>query len=181
MAEVKPIQKVLPFAGLIFIEGFLVDPVLQRIAGSLGKVILRSEAIPFDLTTYYNKEMGAKLFRQWCVFENLVMPDVLAGLKIKTNEIEKDYLNERKGRRINIDPGLLSLSNIILASTKNYSHRIYLGQGIYAEVTLIFKGREFRALEWTYPDYREQATQGFFTKGREILKNKLLEEPGCMN
>ena len=173
MAEVKPVQKVLPFAGLIFGEGFLIDEVVKELYKEIGGVALKSDTIPFTHTKYYNQEMGDKLLRQWLVFEKLVVPDEIIELKIRTNEIEKEYLNTGGGRKINIDPGLLSLSNLILASTKNYSHRIYLGKGIYGEVTLIFKEHEFRLLEWTYPDYREKTALDFFSKAREMLKERL--------
>jgi hypothetical protein len=105
----------------------------------------------------------------------LVAPDILVKLKHKTNEIEKQHLNEKEGREVNIDPGLLSLSSLILASTKNYSHRVYLDQGIYAEVTLLFKNQQFNPLEWTYPDYRDKTALDFFTQARDILRERLGE------
>jgi len=176
MAEIKSPQKVLPIAGLIYIHNFQVDKAIEKIATEVGKILLKSDVIPFTHTTYYNKEMGDKLLRQWLVLENLIMPDIVVQLKHKTNEIEREYLNEQGGRQINIDPGLLSLSNLILASTKNYSHRIYLGQGIYGEVTLIYKNNLFNSLEWTYPDYRERTALDFFSKARGILKERLAND-----
>lgn len=175
MAEIKEPQKVLPIAGLIFINGFEIDTVLKELTNNMGDVILKSDTISFTHTNYYNKEMGDKLLREWCMFDRLVTPDTLIQLKHKTNEIENRYLNEKGGRKVNIDPGLLSLSNLILASTKNYSHRIYLGNGIYGEVTLIYKNHCFNSLEWTYPDYREKLALEFFRKARDILREKLTE------
>jgi hypothetical protein len=90
-----------------------------------------------------------------------------------TNAIEVKYRNEEGGRTVNIDPGLLSLSSLILASTKNYAHRIYLGQGIYAEITLIYKNHRFNALDWTYPDYQEDSALEFFQRARAILQEQL--------
>jgi hypothetical protein len=119
--------------------------------------------------------MGDGLVRQWCAFDKLIMPDMLVNLKNKTNDIERNHLNEKGGRNVNIDPGLLSLSNLVLASTKDYSHRIYLDKGIYAEVTLIYKDHRFNPLRWTYPDYQEQTALDFFTKARDILREKLGE------
>ncbi|MGB9720700.1 MAG: DUF4416 family protein [bacterium] len=170
MAEIKEPQKVLPFAGLIYVKDFSVETALGEFRQMLGNVIKKSEIIPFTHTTYYNKEMGDNLLRQWVLFEKLVSPDLLIEMKHKSNEIEKNFLNKNGGRVINIDPGLISLSNIILASTKNYSHRIYLGKGIYAEVTLIYKDHQFKALEWTYPDYREEKALKFFDECRGVLK-----------
>ncbi len=171
MAEIKGPQKVLAFAGLIFIKDFDIEPALGEFKALLGSVIKKSDILPFVHTTYYNKEMGEGLLRQWVLFEKLINPDLLVELKYCSNEVEKKFINENSGRKINIDPGLVSLSNIILASTKNYSHRIYLGKGIYAEVTLIYKDHQFKALEWTYPDYREEVALRFFTESRAVLKN----------
>jgi hypothetical protein len=171
MAEIKEPQKVLAFAGLIFIKDFDIELALKEFKRLVGSVIKKSEILPFIHTNYYNKEMGENLLRQWVLFEKLISPDLLVELKCKSNEVEKKFLNENGGRKINIDPGLVSLSNIILASTKNYSHRIYLGKGIYAEVTLIYKDHQFKTLEWTYPDYREEVALRFFDEARTVLKN----------
>jgi hypothetical protein len=172
MAEIKESQKVLPVAGLLFTPVFEID-VCVDLENILGKVVLKSATMPFNHTEYYGQEMGGGLIRQWCAFDKLIMPDRLVELKHRTNEIEKKYLNQNGGRKVNIDPGSVSLSNLILASTKNYSHRICLGMGIYAEVTLIYKKKHFVPLDWTYPDYREEKALDFFTRAREILKQKL--------
>lgn len=181
MASIKDPQKVLPIVGFIFIEGFTIDSVLTELKKDIGDIVLKSEALPFTHTHYYNEEMGDRLTRRWLVFEKLLVPDRIVQLKLRTNEIEKNYLNERGGRKVNIDPGLLSLSNLVLASTKNHSHRIYLGRGIYGEVTLIYKNHCFRPLEWTYPDYREKTALDFFCEARKLLKNKLMEEERCLH
>jgi hypothetical protein len=173
MAEIKEPQKVLLLIGLIFVKDFELDKVLNELKNDLGSILMTSNTISFTHTTYYNKEMGSKLMRQWVVFDKLIIPDTLVQLKHTTNSIEKKYLNERGGRKINIDPGILSLSNLILASTKNFSHRIYLGKGIYAEVTLIYKNKTFTPLEWTYPDHQEEIAIELFEKAREVLKKRL--------
>jgi hypothetical protein len=174
MAEIRPPQKTLPVTGLILTPAFEMD-IFTELEKTFGRVVLKSSRIPFKHTEYYADEMGDDLLRQWIAFGNLILPDALVDLKHKTNEIEKNYLNKKGGRMINIDPGVVSLSNLILASTKDYSHRIYLGKGIYAEVTLIYRQRQFTSLEWTYPDYREETALGFFTKAREVLKQKLAD------
>jgi hypothetical protein len=172
MADIKEPQPVLPVIGLIFVPDMTAD-VLQELRGDIGNVVLKSNPMLFTHTRYYDQEMGGGLMRQWYGFDKLVSPDVLIGLKHNTNIIEKKYLNAKGGRSINIDPGLLSLSNLVLASTKNYAHRIYLGQGIYGEVTLIYKENRFNPLEWTYPDYTEKSALEFFQRARVILKDKL--------
>jgi hypothetical protein len=177
MAEIKEPQPVLPVVGLITTSGFTAD-VLEELRPDLGMVVLRSAVIPFSHTTYYNAEMGDALMRQWCAFGNLIMPDSLIQLKHRTNDLEQKHLNEDRGRKVNIDPGLVSMSSLVLASTKNYAHRIYLGKGIYAEVTLIYRGHRFVPLDWTYPDYREIVALDFFNMARGFLKEKLVARDG---
>jgi hypothetical protein len=172
MGNVKKPQPVMPVIGLIFVPDHPAD-MLQGLHEDVGNVVLKSDAIKFSHTTYYNDEMGGDLMRQWYAFNKLVSPDILARLKIMTNAIEMKYRNEQGGRTVNIDPGVLSLSSLVLASTKNYAHRIYLGQGIYAEITLIYRKHEFKPLDWTYPDYREDSALDFFQRARALLQKQL--------
>jgi hypothetical protein len=99
-------------------------------------------------------------------FEKLVLPEGLAGIKHRTNLLESELAVEGQ-RRVNLDPGIVNDSRLILATTKDFAHRIYLGSGIYAEVTLIFKDGAFRSQEWTYPDYQSQEALEFILKARE--------------
>ncbi len=174
MGAVKSPPYVLPITGLIYHKDFDIIPVIKRLEKFLGEEVLVSPVINFNHTKYYNKEMGQTLLRQWYVFEKLIRPDEIVEIKLKTNELEKEYLNETGGRRVNIDPGIISLNNLILASTKNYSHRIYLNKGIFAEVTLIYQDGMFQPLKWTYPDYQAEGSRKFFTRAREILKERTL-------
>ena len=93
-------------------------------------------------------------------FEPLISPGELVGVKLWTNGLEAKYLNKLRGRKVNIDPGYLAASKFILATGKDYTHRIYLGEGIYGDLTLIFKKGTFAALPWTYPDYGSQPLIG---------------------
>jgi hypothetical protein len=173
MAEIRKPQRVLAFVGLIYVTHANVEAVFENLLPVVGNVLLRSRTLRFTHTSYYKREMGDNLARQWCVFDALVDPYLLIDLKHRTNELEQKTRNEHGGRQINIDPGLLSMSNIVLASTKNYAHRIYCGKGIYAEVTLLYQAKTFKALDWTYPDYREQIAIDFFCHARELLKEKI--------
>jgi hypothetical protein len=173
MAKIKRPEKALVIVGLIYRHDFTVDKVMDILNKELGNTALSSRPIQFTYTSYYNKEMGDKLLRQWLAFDKLVDPDILATLKHRSNDIERFFLDENKGRKINIDPGLITMSNLILASTKDYSHRLYIGKGIYAEVTLIYKNKRYMTLEWTYPDYQANAALAFFEKARGILKDQL--------
>jgi hypothetical protein len=131
----------------------LTEPLVSLLTGGFGPIDYQSEFLDFAFTSYYDKEMGTPLKKLFLAFKELVAPDTLAAAKIKTNRIEQD-LALHGNRRVNLDPGLLCQSRFILASTKDSSHRIPLGQGIYGEITLMYEHGTFRALEWTYPDYR---------------------------
>jgi len=132
----------------------LMGVALKRLAGQFGPVVLLSERLPFDHTDYYREEFGCGLFRKIVAFERLMEPEKLTGVKLFTNALE-DELATPKGRGINIDPGYLVLDKVVLLSCKNFSHRLYLGEGIFGEVTLLYRrGKGFAPLEWTYPDYQ---------------------------
>jgi hypothetical protein len=173
MASIKEPQSVLAFVGLLSSDGFNIETIVKPLTLSFGEVTLRSTAQQFTHTTYYNKEMGEQIMRQWWVFGRMCDPAMLADMKHATNALEQHHLNKQGGRQVNIDPGIITMSNVVLASTKNYSHRIYLGKGIYAEVTLFYKGKTYTVLDWTYPDYKEPLTIKFFNRAREVLRKSL--------
>lgn len=125
-----------------------------------GPVDFLSESLPFNLTAYYEPEMGGGLLRRMGSFGPLIPPGQLSGVKLWTNALEARSLNERGGRKVNIDPGYLAAAKFILATGKDYSHRIYLGEGIYGDLTLIFQKGAFTPLPWTYPDYASQPLIG---------------------
>ncbi|MCS7151804.1 MAG: DUF4416 family protein [Endomicrobia bacterium] len=129
----------------------------------------QSELIKFDFTDYYNDEMGEEILRYWVSFRpTIVQPRQIYKVKYLTNELEQKFFCDNNGRRkVNLDPGYIEGSKLILFSTKNYSHRIYLGEGIFAEVTLIYKHRKFEILPWTYPDYKTEAALNFFSTVRD--------------
>ena len=118
-----------------------------------GRIDYRSSLLAFDRTTYYNREMGSRLRRMLLSFEQLIARDRLVEVKQYAYQLETCAADASGKRTVNIDPGLLSPENLVLATGKNFTHRIYLGSGIFAEVTLIFQNKQFGALPWTYPDY----------------------------
>jgi hypothetical protein len=126
----------------------------------------------FNYTDYYCREMGSPLYRLIVVFSELVERDSMPEIKTEANKIENNFLEHGK-RRINIDPGLITLENICLVTTKPYTHRIYLGKGIWSEITLIYKGESYQKLEWTYPDYGSNELIDFFNGIREQYKRRL--------
>lgn len=140
-----------------------VAPELERHFGPLDIV---SAWMPFDRTDYYAAEMGPVLWRRMMVFKRLVDPGRLATIKILTNEIEGRF-TEAGRRRVNLDPGILSRERFVLATGKNFSHRIYLGQGIWADLTLVFHHGGFDPLPWTYPDYAAPDMRALLAMVRE--------------
>jgi len=120
---------------------------------------------------YYKNELGWPIKRQFILFDHLINPEDITEIKLLTNDMEKELSKDSK-RRVNIDPGYLTLSKVVLATTKNYAHRIYLRCGIYAEITLIYQKGTFQPHLFTYPDYRDDRAIQFFKKGREVLKGR---------
>lgn len=128
-------------------------PVAAKLSKVYGRLDYLSRRIPFDKTDYYEREMGKNLVRRLITFEKLMEPDALPGVKRTTDRIESEYRDREENRRINLDPGYLTLSHLILATHKQFSHRPYLRDGVYADLTLIYKGKSFQPLQWTFPDY----------------------------
>ncbi len=145
-----------------------------------GKIDMESNYQPFDFTEYYKNEMGDNLKQKLFSFEKLILPDRLSQIKHNSNQMESELsidgnqknTDKEKRRKVNFDPGYLSLSKFILASTKNGPARIYLKQGIYAEITLRFVKKSFRPLEWTYRNYQTDSYISFFNKVREEYKKQ---------
>lgn len=156
------------FCGLIFREDFDFASLKTLIQPLWGKIDFESEKIPFTFTNYYTAEMGQPLFRVFWSFEHLIERELLIERKLKSNEIEMSYASNGK-RPVNIDPGYLTLGQLILASTKDNEQRIYLGQGIFAEVTLRYSAGKFHPYPWTYRDYASPEYHLLFLKMREML------------
>ena len=155
----------------------LFREVAGKLSARFGGVDLISAWLPFGYTSYYEKEMGAPLCRRMLAFRHLIQQDALAGIKTATNELELACSHERK-RRVNIDPGYLVLERFVLASGKNFTHRIYLGQGIYADLTLIYRKGAFQELPWTYPDYADEPILGFLAQVRRKYRVDLTRLAG---
>ena len=128
--------------------------------GKYGPADFVSEPLSFRFTDHYEGEMGKDLWRRMVSFEPLVSPEQLVPIKLWANAVENRNLNERGGRSINLDPGYLAGAKFVLVTGKDYSHRLYLGEGIYGEVTLIFQKGGFSPLAWTYPDYGSEPLLG---------------------
>lgn len=137
-----------------------------------GPVDRQSDRVLFEqYTSYYEPEMGKGIQRCYWSFSDLVPPGSLAEIKLATNRIEAE-LSSGAGRKVNLDPGLLTLDSLVLATTKPYYHRTYLGKGIHADLSLVYRRGNFECLPWTYPDYREPWVRDFFLGVRKILKEE---------
>ena len=150
----------------------------KKISDAFGPIDTISPWLPFDYTDYYAAEMGKPLFRRMFAFRRLIAQDELADIKLRTNDIENECRFNEK-RRINIDPGYLLREKFVLATGKNYSHRIFIGKGIYADLTLIYRKGGFQSLEWTYPDYADRYVQDFLLRVRKryVMQLKQKAEP----
>ncbi len=155
-------------AGLLFCSFEVQNQVLRRLSHRLGPLDLLTEPEPFTYTRYYEGEMGKEIHRQTASFLDLVPVEDLVAIKLFTNDLEKEFSREGR-RRVNIDPGLLSEERIILATGKNFTHRIYLKKGIYADLTLIYQKGNYRDLPWTYADYKNPLLLHFFNATRQKL------------
>jgi len=175
MGQIKKNPSVKLVAGFIFKKDSALSRAELILKRRFGKIDFSSRILPFNHTAYYEKEFGPDLQRKFLSFQKLILPEQLPQIKIATNKIEA-RLSAHAARQINIDPGYLDLSKLILASTKDYKHRIYLNKGIYAEVTLFYQNNSFRFWEWTYPDYKTAEYIDIFNRIREIyaqqIKNK---------
>ena len=148
-------------------------PAAERLlTEAWGPIDWRSPFLEFGFTHYYDREMGSPIERLFLSFAALVDPAGLAEIKIRTNEIER-LLAEGGRRVVNLDPGLLALSRFSLATTKEAAHRLPLARGIYGEVTLVFEKGEFRALPWTYPDYRSETYRTLLGEVRRLYRGQL--------
>ena len=145
---------------------------LSRLEETFGRTDHAGPAVPFDATSYYFGEMGKPLLRRFYSFPALVERDRLAGIKRLTNGIEEALVDGEGRRRVNIDPGLLAPENFVLATGKGREHRIYLENGIWADLTLVYRDGGFRPLAWTYPDYASDEIRSMLAS----LRGRLVEE-----
>jgi hypothetical protein len=157
------------FVGILFSEVRFFEDVLPALKAKFGRILLESEIQPWNFSDHYSEELGSPLYRKFIFFGEIIDPSILPDIKLYTNEIESSYSHSGK-RRINLDPGYITLAKVVLASTKNYSHRIYLGKGIYAELALLYRGHQFHSMPYTYNDYKDPAYLNMFMTARNLLK-----------
>jgi len=167
---------VLRFAGLLAGSEDELAAARSELTQWYGQIDDISPTIPFTFTQYYNAEMGPNLLRQWVRFKTLFAPDQLAKCKLETNMAETLLARQFPrgvARPVNIDPGYVHRYKIILATTKDHAHRVYLNEGIYGEVTLHWSQNVWTPWPWTYADYQSPTSLTFFDKARTAYIEQL--------
>src|SRR5437660_1370937 len=176
MAEPRPPAPVLLIAAVFGRQPDALSWAKTRLEAEYGPVDKASAAFPFNQTDYYAEAMGTDLRKQFLAFRDLIAPDRLAEIKLHTNALERELAESGRcaeQRPINIDPGYLNLGKFLLATTKDQAHRIYLRDGVYAEVTLRFHDGAFEPWPWTYADYRESGYHEFLQQARVFFRGQL--------
>lgn len=168
-------SKVKLFIGLIYQADSSIEDLFAKLEEELGDIEYVSDEKAFDHSSYYEREMGAALRRKLITFSGLINRTDIVGIKAFTNSLEEVF-SYGGNRTINIDPGYIAQEHLILATGKGFSHRPYLGSGVYADLTLVYKDNEYRILEWTYPDYRSHEIRALFKKLRRRYVKQLEKE-----
>jgi len=175
MAEVREPLPVKLFVGLLTSIPSILPETEERLTDLFGPIDSRSELFLFDQTHYYDEEMGSPLYRQFFSFAPMIDPSALAEIKVQTNALEAVLADRHTGvsRPVNLDPGYVEQSKVVLASTKNFFHRILICKGIYAEVTLHYKNGKWQDFPWTFPDYRSDHYRNYLSSLRNLYRDQL--------
>jgi len=179
MGTIRQFAPVKLFIGVLVANTKFIPQVEERLAAAYGTIDHRSDVIPFDFTDYYENEMGEIIDRVFFSFERLIEANQLPEIKRQTNQFEDELApllrtsTASVTRPVNLDPGYIEQAKVILASTKNFYHRIYLGAGVFGEVTMHFKNNTYQCFPWTYPDYQSKEYQEFFLRMRHIFRAQL--------
>jgi len=172
MATPQPAQPVKLVIAALAAEKHHAEEAHAPLVTAFGEIDYASAVFPFAATAYYDAEMGTPLWRQLFAFAPLMPPENLPAIKLRTNALESEFTVAGK-RRLNLDPGYLDTDKFVLASTKFHGYKIYLGQGIWADMTLHYEKGRFTALPWSFPDFRSGVYEAAFIRIREIYKRQL--------
>lgn len=178
MAIPKPFAAVKLVCGMIASKISIFQTAEEKLIRLYGGLDSESPIFPFDITDYYERQMGKNLKRKFISFERLIEPGKLSEIKHQTNRMEEEIREEYQAPRrvVNLDPGYLSLSALIMATAKDFAHRVPLQDGIYAHLEFIFGKNEVRTLDWTYPDFKSEGYQRYFLETRKIYLSQLREK-----
>ncbi|HUU37675.1 MAG TPA: DUF4416 family protein [Candidatus Desulfaltia sp.] len=180
MAEAKPFAPGKLVVGIISSQDQYFARTGEALIAFYGPIDLRSPIFPFNVTDYYDKQMGKNLRRLFMSFAPLIPPESLSEIKVRTNSLEEEMREAfaGKSRLVNIDPGILTGSALFMATAKDFAHRVPLRQGIYAHLELLFTKTAVHFLSWTYPDFRQEGYQNFFLEVRRIYLEQLRQIKG---
>jgi hypothetical protein len=178
MGSIRTFNPVKLFVGILVSEAERLAEVESRLSAEYGTIDFRSSVIPFTFTDYYRRETGDHILRAFFAFERLIDADRLPDIKHWTNALEPEFAAAGSAsggiqRPVNLDPGYVEHSKVILASTKNFYHRMYLGRGIFGEVTMHFRNNAWEFFPWTYPDYQSEEYRKFFLELRGRYRSQL--------
>ncbi len=178
MGVIRTPKPVKLFVGMLSPERALFNECAAMLRAQFGAIDYETDDLPWEVTDYYRDEMGPGIYRKFIFFKELIDPARLAGIKVSTNALEQKFSVTTPScsrRRINLDPGYVTESKVVLATTKDYSHRVYIGENIYAEATLRYgsKERGFMPLDHTYLDFRTELYRTMFNKARDLLRTAL--------
>ncbi|MFA5068743.1 MAG: DUF4416 family protein [Candidatus Omnitrophota bacterium] len=176
MGDIKPVCPVKLITGILYSSEASSCAAEKQLVRFFGRIDYKSEPMAFNFTNYYAGEMGPVLHRIFLSFKRLMQPGQLAGVKVITNRLERRLAKKSPilKRVVNIDPGYVTDAKLVLASTKDYGHRIYLSAGIYAEITLCYQKNSFRPHSWTYPDYAAAEYVNIFNCIRDMFMEQRL-------
>jgi hypothetical protein len=172
MWDVCPPKPVKLMCGILACDAEALDAARGRMEAVLGAADMVSQVWPFDLTGYYAQQAGPEILRQFAAFSELVDPGRLAAIKHTTNRLERELaaaLGRPWPRPVNFDPGLIEPSKLVLASTKNFAHRVYIGDNMYAEVTMTYVRGKWESFPFTFPDFKSGRYDGFLSRVRQRL------------
>jgi hypothetical protein len=175
LADPQPFTAVKLICGIIASQDLAISRSEERLAEAYGPLDSRSPLFSFDFTDYYEKQMGKNLKRKFLSFQKLIEPESLSAIKLDTNRLEEEIREELNipNRAVNLDPGYLTSASLIMATAKDFSHRIPLQNGIYAHLEFLFGKDEIRVLDWTYPDFRCRGYQDYFLGLRRLYLSQL--------
>ena len=176
MWQINKPEPVKLIIGILAADRNCLQAAVDAITAEYGECDLISETFEFNQTAYYRNQAGDNILRQFVSFKELIDPGRLASIKHRTNEIEKELaakLPPPLPRPVNLDPGIIEPSKLVLASTKNFSHRIYIGDSMYAELTLSFCKGKWQSFSYTFPDFKGNRYHAFLSNVREKLVDQI--------
>ena len=175
MGQIVEPSKAKLIAALLWNEAVNISEVYARLEKEWGPIDAYSAVYDFIHTGYYKDEFGERLKKQFVSFERLVDINTIPDIKILGNELENGF-HTGQNRAVNIDPGYIANAKLVMPTTKNLPHRVYIGKNIYADLQLIYKKPTFQTILWTFADYKEPFNLEFFNKVRDRYMEQLSEE-----